>query len=185
MKVGISACSNGQDPEYIPQIAELIKVFDKFGIEAVPAPHIVKRVDEFSGTDEERAADLMSFYRDDSIDAIYDISGGDLANGVLKYLDFDLISASDKAFWGYSDLTTIINAIVTDKIAPMTSGWYGRQERDWSSLWNKVDSAIDKIIADNRDEIIEKAAEKLVKSARSTKAWKEKFAEVISEVENG
>ena len=84
-----------------------------------------------------------------------------------------------------TDMATIINAIVTDKIAPMTSGWYGRQERDWSSLWNKVDSAIDKIIADNRDEIIEKAAEKLVKSARSTKAWKEKFAEVISEVENG
>ena len=56
MKVGISACSNGQDPEYLPQIAELIKVFDKFGIEAVPAPHIVKKVDEFSGTDEERAA---------------------------------------------------------------------------------------------------------------------------------
>ena len=111
MKVGISACSNGQDPEYLPQIAELIKVFDKFGIEAVPAPHIVKTVDEFSGTDEERAADLMSFYRDDSIDAIYDVSGGDLANGVLKHLDFDLIAASDKAFWGYSDLTTIINAI--------------------------------------------------------------------------
>ena len=82
-----------------------------------------------------------------------------------------------------TDMATIINAIVTDKIAPMTSGWYGKRERDWSSLWNKVDSAIDKIIADNRDEIIEKAAEKLVKSARSTKAWKEKFAEIMDEVQ--
>ena len=65
----------------------------------------------FSGTDEERAADLMRFYKDDSIDAIYDISGGDLANGVLRYLDFDTIADSDKTFWGYSDLTTVINAI--------------------------------------------------------------------------
>lgn len=111
MKVGISACSNGQDLEYKPQITELLKVFDSFGIEAALAPHIIKRVDEFSGTDEERAADLMSFYRDDSIDAIYDISGGDLANGVLKYLDFDVIAAADTPFWGYSDLTTVINAI--------------------------------------------------------------------------
>lgn len=82
-----------------------------------------------------------------------------------------------------SDMATIINGIVTDKIAPMTSVWYGKQERDWSNMWHKVDSAIDKIIADNRDEIIEKAAEKLVKSARSTKAWKEKFAEVMDEVD--
>lgn len=82
-----------------------------------------------------------------------------------------------------TDMATIINAIVTDKIAPMTSGWYGKQERDWSNMWHKVDSAIDKIIADNRDEIIEKAAEKLVKSVRSTKAWKEKFAEIMDEVQ--
>ena len=53
----------------------------------------------------------MRFYRDDSIDAIYDISGGDLANGVLPYLDYDLIASSGKAFWGYSDLTCVINAI--------------------------------------------------------------------------
>lgn len=111
MKVGISACSNGQDLEYKAQIAELIKVLGSFGIEAVLAPHIIKKVDEFSGTDEERAADLMSFYEDDSIEAIYDISGGDLANGVLKHLDYDVIAASDKTFWGYSDLTTVINAI--------------------------------------------------------------------------
>ena len=55
----------------------------------------------------------MRFYEDDSIEAIYDISGGDLANGVLKYLDFDVIANSGKRFWGYSDLTTVINAIYT------------------------------------------------------------------------
>ena len=47
------------------------------------AKHIYAKKDSFSGTDQERADDLMRFYQDDSIDAIYDISGGDLANGVL------------------------------------------------------------------------------------------------------
>ena len=32
---------------------------------------------------------------------------------VLPYLDFDIIADTDKEFWGYSDLTTIINAIYT------------------------------------------------------------------------
>ena len=55
----------------------------------------------------------MCFYQDDSIDAIYDISGGDLANGVLKYLDWNVIAGANKTFWGYSDLTAVINAIYT------------------------------------------------------------------------
>ncbi|SFC99440.1 LD-carboxypeptidase [Butyrivibrio sp. YAB3001] len=111
MKVGLSACSDGHIKEWQYQIEELVQVLDGFGIDAVLAPHIKAKVDAFSGTDEERAADLMNLYADESIDAIYDISGGDLANGVLKYLDFDLIAGSNKVFWGYSDLTTVINAI--------------------------------------------------------------------------
>ncbi len=111
MRVGISACSNGHLKEWEYQIDELTAVLKGFEIEPVLAPHILVTTDEFSGTDEERAADLMRFYEDDSIEAIYDISGGDLANGVLKYLDFDVIANSGKRFWGYSDLTTVINAI--------------------------------------------------------------------------
>lgn len=81
-----------------------------------------------------------------------------------------------------NEMQTIIKDIVTDKIAPMSSGWYGRQERDWRNLWDKVDSAINEMLVEHREEIIEKAADKLVKSAKSTKAWKEKFAEVMEEV---
>ncbi|SCX90494.1 S66 family peptidase [Butyrivibrio sp. INlla14] len=111
MKAGIVACSNGQRKEWKEQNEQLVDVLNIMGIEAVLSLHIMSKTDEFSGTDEERAADLMKFWTDDSIDAIYDISGGDLANGILKYLDYDLIAKSDKMFWGYSDLTTVINAI--------------------------------------------------------------------------
>ena len=113
MKIGISACSNGHLPEWQDQITELEQVFDNMNIETALSPHIMRTIDEYSGTDKERAEDLMKFYTDDAIDAIYDISGGDLANGVLKYLDYDAIAKTDKTFWGYSDLTTVINAIYT------------------------------------------------------------------------
>ncbi len=98
MKVGLSACSSGHLPEWKDQITELVNVFNSMGIEAVPVPHIIRTIDDFSGTDKERASDLMGLFADDSIEAIYDISGGDLANGVLKYLDFDVISKSDKEY---------------------------------------------------------------------------------------
>ena len=113
MKIGISACSNGHLPEWQDQITELEQVFDNMNIETALSLHIMRTIDEYSGTDKERAEDLMKFYKEDEIDAIYDISGGDLANGVLKYLDYDTITKTDKTFWGYSDLTTVINAIYT------------------------------------------------------------------------
>jgi muramoyltetrapeptide carboxypeptidase LdcA involved in peptidoglycan recycling len=73
--------------------------------------YIYEKDDFFSGTAKERAKALMEFYKDDEIKGIFDISGGDLANGILPYLDYDIISDSSKIFWGYSDLTTVINAI--------------------------------------------------------------------------
>ena len=113
MKVGISACSDGQLKEWEKQNEELETILYEQGIEATFAKHIYAKKDGYSGTDKERAEDLMRFYQDDSVNAIYDISGGDLANGVLTYLDWNVIAAANKTFWGYSDLTTIINAIFT------------------------------------------------------------------------
>ena len=113
MKIGLSACSNGHSEEAAAQTEELVKVLDSFGIEPVLAGHYIAKTDEFSASDKNRTAELMKLYGDEEIEIICDISGGDLANGVIKYLDFDVIANSDKTFWGYSDLTTVINAIYT------------------------------------------------------------------------
>lgn len=74
---------------------------------------IFEKYSIFSGNPEERAKALLKFYADDEIKAIFDISGGDVANEILEYVDFDLIKRNPKPFFGYSDLTTIINAIYT------------------------------------------------------------------------
>ncbi len=110
-KIGISACSNGHPAEWKGQVDELLRALEEMGLETVMVPHLYRTADCYSGTDAERADDLMELYADGGISDIFDISGGDLANGVLKYLDYPAISASDKTFWGYSDLTTVINAI--------------------------------------------------------------------------
>lgn len=112
-KIGIVCCSNGQKKTYLEKIAQLENTLLSLGLQPVFSDYIYEKEGMFSGTARERAEALMNFYVDDEIKGIFDISGGDLANGILPYLDFDAIANSSKMFWGYSDLTTVINAIYT------------------------------------------------------------------------
>ena len=109
--VGIVCCSNGQKQANQNKIEQLNEVLLSIGIRPVLSPFIYEKEDVAAGTAKERAGSLMDFYKDDKIKAIFDISGGDIANEILPYLDFDVIAGAGKVFWGYSDLTTVINAI--------------------------------------------------------------------------
>ena len=112
-KVGIVCCSNGQHISYKDDIHKLDEILRNKGIEPVYSDYIYAQNSVYSGTARERASALMDFYKDDSLSAIYDISGGDIANEILEYLDYGVNKNNNKAFWGYSDLTTVINAIYT------------------------------------------------------------------------
>jgi len=110
-KVGIVCCSNGQKRTYAEKIKYLESTLMDIGLCPVFSDYIYETESVFSGTAQERAEALMKFYTDEEIKGIFDISGGDAANGILPYLDYDVIANSSKLFWGYSDLTTVINAI--------------------------------------------------------------------------
>lgn len=112
-KVAIVACSNGLAKKQKDKIEQLLEIL--MGINLIPilSKHIYARGTAFSGTGKERAESLMQCYQDDGIQRIFDISGGDLANEILPHLDYEVIKDSRIQFWGYSDLTTVINAIYT------------------------------------------------------------------------
>lgn len=121
-KVAIVCCSNGQslskkkEIENLKVILEemsLIPVFSKYIYQKISLEEVENNLKGFpeSGSPLEKARELMEFYEDASLKAIFDISGGDLANTILPYLDYERIASVKKQFWGYSDLTTIINAI--------------------------------------------------------------------------
>ena len=110
-KIAIVCCSNGQKRTNAEIIKSLEKTLKDIGLQPVFSDYIYERENIFSGTAKERADSLIKFYEDDEIKGIFDISGGDVANGILPYLDYDIIANSSKMFWGYSDLTTVINAI--------------------------------------------------------------------------
>lgn len=110
-KVGIVACSNGLDRTRESKMLELKNTLNSLGLETVFSDKIYKKISEFNGTGKERADVLMGFFKDKTIKAIFDVSGGDLANEVLDYLNFEIIKNNVKPFFGYSDLSVIVNAI--------------------------------------------------------------------------
>lgn len=111
-KIGIISCSNGLSIKNKNTIDELKLNLKSLDIEMVEGDTLyAKEYNLFSGTGEEKARALEKLFLDKDIKMIFDISGGDLANEVLDFLDFNLIKENPKPFFGYSDLTVLLNAI--------------------------------------------------------------------------
>ncbi|WP_455718432.1 S66 family peptidase [Anaerosporobacter sp.] len=148
-KVAIVCCSNGQHLRYKEKINILEKTLLQIGLIPIFSDQIFEKYSVFNGTEKERAESLMDYYRDDEIKAIFDISGGDIANEILPYLDFELISQANKSFWGYSDLTTIINAIYAK--TGKTSVLYQVRNLIYSDSENQISNFTNTIFSDRND----------------------------------
>ncbi|AQY52355.1 LD-carboxypeptidase family protein [Listeria weihenstephanensis FSL R9-0317] len=107
--IGLVGCSNGRKREQEKDIDRVEELLAKnFGLSLIRATTIFETENRMP---QQRAEALLNMYRNPEIKAIFDISGGDLANEILPYLDFEVIKAANKPFIGYSDLTVVLNAI--------------------------------------------------------------------------
>ena len=117
-KVALSACSDPVTEKRAEGIRQLVSALQDEGVDVTADPG-------FFGSrtpgPEQKAAMLMRCFQDPDMDIIFDVSGGDLANLVLPYLDFDVIRNSRACFCGYSDLTTVLNAILAKTGKPVVN----------------------------------------------------------------
>lgn len=111
------ALVGNSNPQGNPTIvAELQQCLAPFELKIVASPLLL----DTSWTNSEAKAQIMhQYFQDDEIQAIFDISGGDRANGVLSFLDFELIKQHPKTFFGYSDLSTVLNSLYTKTQLPV------------------------------------------------------------------
>ena len=110
-KIALVVCSNGKNIEDKDRLEKLESILAEMGLVPVFTKYIYKDKFGRGAKTQVRGEELMSFYKNKEIKAIFDISGGDIANEVLEYLDYDVIKRNYKPFFGYSDLTTVLNAL--------------------------------------------------------------------------
>lgn len=106
-QAGIVCCSDGLAKNQQEQVHNLRDALRQMNISVIMSPYLYQGI----GTAKQKAQALMELYDNDDIHDVFDISGGDLANELLPYLDYKRIADSGKTFWGYSDLTSILNGI--------------------------------------------------------------------------
>lgn len=110
-QVALVACSNALTDE--KNIQTLVAFFKSQGLEVRISPHVIAPRGKLAAKAKTRADSVMHYFCDPRVDAIFDVSGGDLANEVLPELDYQVAAQSRATFWGYSDVTTVINALHT------------------------------------------------------------------------
>ncbi len=94
-------------------IDEFKAILSKLGLNVKVGPNIPGRYGYFSATDEDRAKEFMDFIQDDEVQGIFFIRGGWGCARILELLDFDIIKSNPKVIMGFSDITTLLNAITS------------------------------------------------------------------------
>ena len=107
----LCACSDAFGDGRRQEIASLCETLENMGLSVRNSPYIFSENAPFSVGGREKAEWLNTLFRDENITEIFDVSGGDLASEVVPYLDYRLAAVSHARFWGYSDLTCVLNAL--------------------------------------------------------------------------
>ncbi|MCU0783494.1 MAG: LD-carboxypeptidase [Verrucomicrobia bacterium] len=106
----IAPASPPPDPENLDRG---VAALEKLGFKMKLAPHVHKRHGFLAGSDRDRAGDLMRMFTDRKVNAILCVRGGHGTTRLLPLLDYRAIRANPKIFVGYSDITALHCAFLT------------------------------------------------------------------------
>jgi muramoyltetrapeptide carboxypeptidase len=87
------------------------KLFENLGLRVQFGQSLSRKHGYLAGTDEQRIEELHRMFADPNIKGIFCACGGYGTGRIASRLDYGLIEANPKVFWGYSDITFLLNAI--------------------------------------------------------------------------
>jgi len=107
-----------------------IETLESFGLRVSISQH-ARAVNPFGSSDPElRVADLHAAFADPNVDAILCVRGGFSTNELVDLLDYELIRTHPKILCGFSDITALSHAILTNTGLVTYSGPMLRAFRD-------------------------------------------------------
>ncbi|MEX1002348.1 MAG: LD-carboxypeptidase [Crocinitomicaceae bacterium] len=92
-------------------ITKIQQILGDLGFLTKVGPTNYEQKGYLAGSDEMRAKEFMEMVEDDSIHGILTMRGGWGCSRMLDLLDFDIIAKHPKVIMGFSDITSLINAI--------------------------------------------------------------------------
>ena len=115
-KAIIIGMSNGKTIQQQAKIQQVVAQIERLGIFSeviVDQSVYLDPITNQTLAAKERANRLMNYLLDEQVTAIFDVSGGDMANTILPYLDVTRLATTKAHFFGYSDLSVLLNVLAT------------------------------------------------------------------------
>lgn len=93
------------------ELSDSIKNLNEIGFNVVYTNNILSRNGYFSGTDKQRAAELMQMFQRTDVAGIVCARGGYGCTRILPLLDYKIINENPKILMGFSDVTSLLYGI--------------------------------------------------------------------------
>ena len=126
------------------------KYFESLGLNVKYGKYLFSDTEYCAGTPKQRAEDLDNMFCDKEVKAIFTVKGGKMANGILPFVDFEVIKNNPKIFLGMSDITVLLCSI--HKMTGLVT--FHSQDYLWFGIEEKSDydkkELIDKLFQGNK-----------------------------------
>ena len=111
--IGFVSPSAGLAPFAMHRIERAKAFFEQEGYRIIMAPHALSNTGYTSGSIDDRIKDLHWLFEHQDVRLIMATIGGNHCVQLLPYLDYELIKSHPKIFVGYSDMTILHYACIT------------------------------------------------------------------------
>lgn len=111
--IGVIAPSNSIDIDDNEFIQKSSKLFEDLGFKIKLGKFVYSHSLGYGASPIEKAKDVNDMFADSDVKAIFCVKGGENSNTIFDYLDYELIKNNPKILCGFSDSTSITNAITS------------------------------------------------------------------------
>lgn len=109
--IGVIAPSNYIEKDDLEYINASIALMEASGFKVKFGKYVFEDTLGYGTSPEKRAADINWAFTDGEVKAIMCVKGGEDSNTTLDYIDYEMIKKHSKIICGFSDNTSILNAI--------------------------------------------------------------------------
>ncbi len=111
-KAAILGSSDGRKKSEISRVLALSRLLkEEYHMETEYFPTIFCNESGETINPKMRAESLIDAFQNPSYDIIIDVTGGDSANGILPYLDGERLCHIERPYFGYSDVSVVLNVL--------------------------------------------------------------------------